>query len=72
MEIELSYDLQAFFEEFNELEISSIAERAGLNPSLVRQYATGSKYPSADQAKKIESALHSLAKKLQNVAIYAE
>ena len=72
IEFNISYDLQAFFEEFNELKISSIAERAGLNSSLVRQYATGSKYPSAEQAKKIESALHSLAKKLQEVAIYAE
>ena len=68
---DILYDLQAFFEEFSELKISSIAERAGLNPSLVRQYATGNKYPSAQQAKKIEDALHGLGKKLQQVAIYA-
>lgn len=71
IEFNISYDLEAFFEEFSELKISSIAERAGLNSSLVRQYATGNKYPSADQAKKIEEALHDLGKKLQQVAIYA-
>lgn len=72
MDVEISYDLQAFFKEFNELKISSIAERAELNPSLLRQYASGNKYPSADQAKKIELAVHALAKKLNKVAIYAE
>ena len=72
MEVEISYDLQAFFKEFNELKISSIAERADLNPSLLRQYASGSKYPSVDQAKKIELAVHELAQKLNKVAIYAE
>src|ERR1019366_2214167 len=51
IEFNILFDLEAFFEEFSELKISSIAERAGLNSSLVRQYATGSKYPSADQAK---------------------
>ena len=71
MEVELYYDLQAFFKEFNELKISSIAKRAEINPSLLRQYATGNKYPSVGQAKKIQSAVHDLAKKLNQVTIYA-
>ena len=71
MQVEISYDLQAFFEEFSELKISSIAKRAELNPSLLRQYATGNKYPSADQARKIETALHTLGKKLEQVSICA-
>ena len=72
MDVSVSYDLQAFFKEFNELKISSIAERADLNASLLRQYATGSKYPSIDQAKKIQNALQQLGNKLKQVAIYAE
>ena len=72
MEVELSYDLQAFFKEFKEIKISSLAESAEVNPSLLRQYASGSKYPSIDQAKKIEIAVHALAEKLNKVAIYAE
>lgn len=72
MEVVISYDLQAFFKEFKELKISSLAATAKLNPSLLRQYASGSKYPSAEQAKKIELAVHALAKKLNKVAIYAE
>ncbi len=71
MDIEIFYDLQAFFKEFKELKISSLASTASLNPSLLRQYASGSKYPSIDQAKKLEAAVHALGKKLNEVAIYA-
>lgn len=71
MDIEIFYDLQAFFKEFKELKISSLAATAALNPSLLRQYASGSKYPSIDQAKKLEAAVHALGKKLNEVAIYA-
>ncbi|MDB5263997.1 MAG: hypothetical protein JWQ14_3280 [Adhaeribacter sp.] len=65
------YDLQAFFQEFNYLKQSKIAELAGLNPGLVRQYASGVKHPSADQAIKLENAIHKLAQELQAVSIYA-
>ena len=71
LDIEISYDLQAFFKEFNEIKISALAHTANLNASLLRQYATGNKYPSADQVKKIESAVQELGKKLKHVSIYA-
>lgn len=59
-----SVDLEAFFEKIPELKISHIAKRAGINPSLVRQYAKGLKYPSIEQAEKIENAVRELAKEL--------
>jgi hypothetical protein len=68
---EIRYDSQAFFEELVALKISSIAKRAGLNESLLRQYATGKKYPSAEQVKKLEDAVHQLGAELQKVSIYA-
>ncbi len=68
---DLHYDVEAFFEEFDYLKITSIARKAGINESLLRQYATGSKYPSADQVKKIETSIHELAGKLQQASIYA-
>jgi len=71
IQLEIHYDLQAFFEQFDELKISSIATKAELNESLVRQYASGNKYPSLEQAKKIETAIHNLAKRLEKVSIYA-
>ena len=71
IEFQMRYDLQSFFEEFGELKISSIAKKAKLNESLVRQYASGNKFPSIQQAKKIEMALHDLGKRLYNVTLFA-
>jgi predicted RNase H-like HicB family nuclease len=68
---DIRYDLQAFFDEHNFLNISEVAKRAGINTSLVRAYAAGVKHPSATQAKKIEDTLHRLATELQGVSLYA-
>jgi hypothetical protein len=64
-----SYDLTVFFEQFDFLKQSKIAELAGINPGLLRQYASGIKYPSADQVRKIEKAVHDLARELQLVSL---
>lgn len=71
-EFELRYDLQAFFEEHDFLKQTKIAQLAGIDPGLLRQYSSGVKYPSSEQAKKIESAIHNLAEELQAVSIYSE
>lgn len=60
---DLHYDLRSFFDEYKFLNISSVANLAGINPSLVRQYAKGIKYPSTAQAKKVEAVIRDLAKK---------
>ena len=72
LSFDLTYDLQSFFVEHEYINISAIAERAGLNKALVRQYASGVKHPSIRQAKKIETTIHKLAKELQAVSLYAE
>jgi predicted RNase H-like HicB family nuclease len=69
IEFDYTYDLTAFFETFDMLKITRIAEIAGLNASLVRQYVTGKKHPSLQQAKKIEEVVHRLGKELLSVSI---
>lgn len=64
-----AYDLSAFFEVFDDVKITGIARRAGINPSLVRHYVAGSKYPSPQQAKRLESAIHELGDKLREVVL---
>ena len=66
---EYSYDLSGFFEQFNALKINAIAELAGLNSSLVRQYATGAKSASVTQVQKIQKAVHQLAQSLLKVSV---
>lgn len=65
-----SYDLSALFEKFSYLKISNVAELAGLNASLLRQYVTGNKQASPSQAKKIETAIHKIGRELQNINVY--
>ena len=71
-QFEIHYDLQAFFEEYDWITASAIARHADLNESLVRQYATGKKFPSLEQAKKIQTIIRDLSKPLQKLALYAK
>lgn len=70
-EIIFRYDLVAFFEHFSYLNLSEIAGRIGINRTLLNQYKTGIKHPSAEQAKKIEAAIHALATELKQVKLVA-
>jgi len=66
------YDLSALFEKFSYLKISNVARMAGVNASLLRQYVTGEKQASAKQAKKIEIAIHEIAKELLAVKVHGK
>lgn len=68
---EVEYDLTVFFKLFDFLKIGKVAEAAGLNSSLVRQYVTGKKNASVTQASKIEKAVKELADRLTQVHIHA-
>ena len=68
---DLKYDLVAFFETFDYLNLSAIASRVGINRTLLNHYKSGSKHPSALQAKKIEDAIHLLAVELGKVKLVA-
>jgi hypothetical protein len=71
IEFDYQYDLTTFFEQFNFLNQSKIAELAGINPGLLRQYASGVKHPSKIQAQKIQTAIREMAIRLKSVKIYA-
>lgn len=69
LEFNLHYDLRAFFDEYDFLNVSSIARRAKINRSLLGQYAKGIKYPSTKQAKKVEAAIHKLAEEMNRISL---
>lgn len=54
------------------LKQTKIAELSGINPGLLRQYASGVKHPSPAQAKRIEVSIHQLADELNSVTLFAE
>lgn len=66
---EFKYDIASFFDYYDYLNMSAFAKKAGINPSLLRQYKSGStKYISENQMKKIETALHNIVNELSEVA----
>lgn len=65
----IEYDLTALFEVFSAIKINSIAELAGINKGLMRQYASGVKSASAQQAKKVETAVRQLGERLTRVTV---
>lgn len=66
---EHAYDVFALFQEFDFLNISKVAKYANINSGLLRQYASGVKHPSLNQAKKIEETLHRLAAQMQKASV---
>jgi predicted RNase H-like HicB family nuclease len=70
-EIKFDYrlDISEFFNLFSPIKQSSVALKAGINPSLLRQYASGIKHPSMEQARKIEDAIHQLGKELLKIRL---
>lgn len=69
IQFEHVYDLTAFFAVFDDVKVVGIARRAGINASLVRHYAAGTKYPSPQQAKRLELAIHELGERLREVVL---
>lgn len=66
---DLKYDIAGLFEEKKFLNAAVIAERTGINKSLMRQYAVGIKFPSAERAKEIERVIHEFGKELLQIKI---
>ena len=66
---EYVYDLTAIFDVISAVKINSLADLAGINQSLMRQYASGVKYPSVQQAQKIQVAVRQLGQKLLQISM---
>lgn len=63
------YDIASIFNHFGVLDISAMAKRINMNPSLLRQYKTGKALASDKQKKKIENGLHTLGNELLQIKL---
>ena len=64
LEFVYHYDMKSFFEYFDFLNVSKVAERAGINPSLMRKYTSGVANAGEGQYLKLQKAIHSIAHEL--------
>ena len=62
LEFVIHYDMPSFFDRFNFLNQSKIAERAGINPSLMRKYTSGVANAGQKQYEKLYAAVQGIAK----------
>lgn len=65
MEFVYKYDMQSFFNYFSYLNISRVGELAGINASLLRQYASGATKAGQKQYEKMQKAVTHIIRDLQ-------
>ena len=63
------YDVASIFNYYDWINVSRFAKKAGINPSLMRQYRMGKTYISENQTEKIEKTLHALGSELTEVIL---
>jgi len=56
-------------ETFAVVKVGAVAKEAGMNPTLLRQYLSGAKRPSREQALRVQNALHRVARQLLDVRL---
>jgi predicted RNase H-like HicB family nuclease len=66
---EYKYDLASFFDYFNWINVSKLAERASINPSLMRQYKKRITFASEKQSEKIQKVINRLGSELAAVRL---
>ncbi len=62
-------DIPQFFEYYNVINSTALAERIGVSRSLLSQYANGIKKPSTKQVNKILEGVRSLGKELSQIEL---
>lgn len=64
IEFTVKYDMASFFNRFDFLNKSKIAEKAGINPSLLRKYTSGVARAGKTQYDKLSKAVKAVAKEM--------
>jgi len=66
-EFQLHIDLPQFFKYYRVLNAKFLAERIGMNPTLLSQYVSGTKAPGPKQVHRILTGIHEIGKELSDL-----
>lgn len=66
-DISFEIDFKQFFKFYKVLNAKFLAEKIGMNPSLLSQYVSGTKKPSAKQTEKILSGINQIGQELSGL-----
>lgn len=66
-DLKFEIDFQQFFKYYNVLNAKFLAQRIGMNPTLLSQYVNGRKKPSEAQAEKIIQGINQIGNELSEI-----
>lgn len=66
-DIGFEIDFKQFFKFYKVLNAKFLAEKIGMNPTLLSQYVSGTKKPSAKQTEKILNGIHQIGQELSGL-----
>ena len=69
LEFVFQFDIGSFFDYYSYLNMSGVAKKAGVNASLMRQYAMGIHEPSQKRKQQILDCLHQISQEMQTAVI---
>lgn len=69
LEFDFKFDVGSLFNYYSYLNISGVARKTGISDSVLRQYASGVRRPSADRLKRIKEGLAAIAADLMAVEL---
>jgi predicted RNase H-like HicB family nuclease len=65
--LKFEIDFKQFFQYYKVLNSKFLADKIGMNPSLLSQYVQGHKKPSEKQTEKILSGIHQIGQELSEI-----
>lgn len=68
-DIKFEIDFKQFFKYYKVINAKFLAEKIGMNASLLSQYVSGTKKPSAKQTEKILNGIHQIGQELSNLKL---
>lgn len=66
-DIKFEIDFQQFFKFYKVINANFLAEKIGMNATLLSQYVQGHKKPSAKQTEKILNGIHQIGQELSDI-----
>lgn len=69
LEFVFRFDIGSFFDYYSYLNMSGVAKKAGINASLMRQYAMGIHEPSQKRKQQILDCLRQISQEMQTAVI---
>ena len=70
-EFQLQIDLPQFFKYYRVLNAKFLAERIGMNPTLLSQYVSGTKVPGPKQVERILTGIREIGRELSDLEFLA-